>query len=37
MPVGHEEEAFIFMLEFDPVLQHTMVMPKMQMPGWAHT
>ena len=37
MPVGDKKVTVIFVLEFDPVLQHTVVVPEVQTPGGAHT
>jgi hypothetical protein len=32
MPVGHEEQAGIFMLELDPVLEDPVVVAEMEAP-----
>jgi len=37
VPVGHKEQAFVFVLHLNPVFQHTVVMPKMQTSGGPHT
>jgi hypothetical protein len=36
MPVGHEEQAFVLVLQPDPVLEHAVVVAKMKAPGGAH-
>ena len=36
MPVGDEKQAGYSLLQPDPVLEHTVVMPQMQAPGGAH-
>ena len=36
MPVGHEKEAFLAVLEFHPVLDDAVVVAQMQPPGRAH-
>ena len=36
MPVGHEEQALVLVLQFNPVLEHTMVVPEMKPPRGAH-
>src|SRR5690348_18426785 len=36
MPIGNEKQALELMLQFHPVLEHTMVMPQMQTPGGTH-
>ena len=36
MPVGDEKQARVFMLEFDPVFEHPVVMAKMERAGGAH-
>jgi hypothetical protein len=36
VPVGHKEKAFEFMLEFNPVFQHTVVVAKVKLAGRTH-
>jgi hypothetical protein len=36
MPVRDKEQALVFMLELDPVFEHTMVVAEMQCTGRAH-
>ncbi|OQA30685.1 MAG: hypothetical protein BWY57_02707 [Betaproteobacteria bacterium ADurb.Bin341] len=36
MPIRHEEQAGIFVLQFDPVAQYPMIVAKMQRPGRTH-
>jgi hypothetical protein len=36
MPIGHEKETIDLFLQGDPVVQHAMVVPQVQSPGWAH-
>src|SRR5690625_594790 len=36
MPVSNEEKAFMLLLQFDPILQHAMVMPQVQTTGRTH-
>src|SRR3989344_1676099 len=37
MPVSHEKEALVFGLEFDPVLQHPVIVSKVQLSRGAHS
>ncbi len=36
MPVGDEKQALIFVLQVQPVFQHTVVVAQMKAPGGAH-
>jgi hypothetical protein len=37
MPVGNEKETLVLVLEFDPVMNDSVQMTKMQTPGGTHT
>lgn len=37
MPVGDEEEAFVFMLQLQPILEHSMIVAEVQPAGGSHT
>ena len=36
MPISHEKQAFMLMLEFHPVFQDPVIMPKMQAARRTH-
>ena len=36
MPVGHEEEAVVLVLQLDPVLQHAVIVAQMELAGRPH-
>ena len=36
MPVRHEKQALVFVLQLHPVFQHAVIMAQMQSAGWTH-
>ena len=36
VPVGNEEEAFVFVLQLEPILECAEIMAQMETAGWPH-